>query len=139
MKKNPHKDFSYSDTAKQLKKLFSQLYTYKAKGKIDNITYKGEEIKSGSILATSFNISDSFKPESFEYNKNQGRDSLDVFINKVFQLGYSVGYETFREDNKFMLSLAEEKMNDIRKSQKKEISPEVKEQVMNMWKNINEE
>ena len=136
MKDNPHKDFSYSDTAKQLKKLFRQLYTYKSKGKTDGIIYNGEDIKSSSILATSFNISKSFTPESFEYNKNQGRDSLDVFINKVFQLGYSVGYENCKDDHSSQLMLAREVME---KRTPIELSSEVSKKINDLWKNLNNE
>lgn len=136
MKENPHKDFSYSDTSKQLKKLFRQLYTYKSKNKIDNITYKGEDIKSNSILSTSFKISDSFTPSKIEYDKNQGRDSLDVFINKVFQLGYSVGYEKCKDDHSSQIMLARETME---KRKNLELSSDVREKIQNMWENLKNE
>lgn len=134
---NPHKEFSYYETSKHLKKLFRQLYTYKAKLKKDNIQYKGEDIKSCSILATSFNISESFRQRNIEYDKEQGRDSLDVFINKVFQLGYSVGYENSKDDNSFMISFAQETLENMKKIENTELNPELKDKIKKLWEELN--
>jgi hypothetical protein len=141
MKENPHKDFSYSETAKQLKKLLLQLCTVKVKKKIEDVKYKGEEIKSCSILATSFTISKSFTEEQLKHDKEQGRDALDVFINKVFQLGFSVGYEHSIENHSFMISFAQEQLDKMKleRLETEKLKPEVLDRVKEIWKNCNEE
>jgi hypothetical protein len=138
MEENLHKDFSYGDTAKHLKKLLLQLCTVKVKKKIEDVKYEGDDIESSSILATSFKISESFTEKQLDYDKERGRDALDVFINKVFQLGYSVGYEKSKENYRSQIMLGR---GTLEKSilKRKELSPEVIDKVKEMWKNINNE
>lgn len=101
-----HKDFRYDKAAKDLKKLLLQLAQVEIK-KNSKIDYKGVDIESSSILATSNNIKSSFTEEQIALDKERGRDVIDTFINKVFQLGYSVGYEKSEEDNKIFREIVE--------------------------------
>ena len=99
-----HKDFRYDKAAKDLRKLLLQLAQIEI-NKNPNIDYKGVDIESSSILATSNNIKYSFTEEQIAFDKERGRDVIDTFINKVFQLGYSVGYEKSEEENKIFKEL----------------------------------
>lgn len=136
MKENLHKNFSYEKTAKQLKKLLFQLCTVKVKKKIEDVKYEGEDIKSCSILSTSHTIAKSFTKEQLEYDKERDRDALDIFINKVFQLGYSVGYEKCKDDHSSQIMLAREVME---KRMPIELSSDVSKKINDLWKNLNNE
>jgi len=114
---NPHQNFSYEKAAKDLKHLFNQLFTYKAKS-IIKVEYNGEDIKSSSVTTTSYKISESFSSRNIEYDKEQGRDSLDVFINKVFQLGYSVGFENAKEQYKFLADIGTQRLEELKEDLK---------------------
>ena len=94
-KKTPHKNFSYEPAGKALRKLLLQIAEIKEKDVVP--IYKGPDIESSSVLATNQDIKTSFIKESIEWNKDKGRDKIDTFILKVFQLGYSVGYTKGRE------------------------------------------
>lgn len=89
-----HKNFEYDKAGKALRKLLNSIL----KEEKPSYSYKGPEILSSSILAADHNILDSFSEYNLEYDKERGRDVLDVFIRKVYQLGYSVGRELDRTE-----------------------------------------
>lgn len=106
MSKHKHEDFVYEEAGAALRNLLYQLVSIKKK-RLKKITYKGPEILSSSILASNPNIQDHFSMDGIEYDKEQGRDVIDIFINKVFQLGYSVGIEKERAQNAILVSMLE--------------------------------
>lgn len=101
---NKHKDFSLDKASHDLRELLNQiLVIINNKDKNPNkITYNGPEILSSSVLCCSPNISESFQQDSIDYNSERGRDLIDLFIMKVFQLGYSVGTEHERVNTVLM-------------------------------------
>lgn len=115
---NPHKIFKYEKAGKDLRKLLEKIIDLKDNIKFqpDGIKYTGEDIKSSSILATSHTIKESFTKEQLEYEQERGRDMIDTFINKVFQLGYSVGYENQREENKMFREIVYKSLEKEKKS-----------------------
>lgn len=107
-----HKDFRFDKAASAFKRVLEQIQ------KGQKIKYNGPEIESNSILVCSCNIKTSFQPEFIEKEKEQNRDEIDILIAKIFQLGYSVGYETNEENNKFYKALANEKLTEFSKQKK---------------------
>lgn len=91
---------SYPNKAKAIRKLLDEILSNPNFKQYRPITYKGPEIKSNKILAIDSNINDAFTEDSIEYQKEQGRDYLDIFINKVYQLGYGDGYDEANKMNK---------------------------------------
>ncbi len=110
-----HKDFSYTDAASELRKLLIQLL-YIRKKSFKKISYKGPEIESNTVLISDRNIQDSFEKSNLKREKEQGRDVIDVFINKVYQLGLSVGHEMEYEKHKVTLAA----LNDLLKAKLRE-------------------
>lgn len=99
-----HEDFRYEEAEKALIDLLKQIASVKCNTK-RSATYNGPEILSSSVLVTSPNIAESFTKDAIAYNRAAGRNKLQVFISKVFQLGYSVGYEKGCQSNKKLLEL----------------------------------
>jgi len=52
--------------------------------------YTGPEITHCSILASDFNIKESLR--NLKHDEEQGRDTLDVVLIKIFQMGFQNGY-----------------------------------------------
>lgn len=107
--KNPHAGFDYSEAAKHLKDLLFQIATVKVNNKRSGIVYKGPEIKSSSILSVSRNIQDDFSKEGIS-NFSENGTKLDLFILKVFQLGYSVATEEQRERFEPLMEILDKKL-----------------------------
>lgn len=114
MSKILHENFSYPKVEKELRDLLSQIAEVKQRGNI-KVLYEGEEILSASVLAISFNIQESFSRDNIKRSKEQGRDKIDIFINKVFQLGYSVGIESNRKYQTLLMTA----LDDLLKANKK--------------------
>jgi len=123
---NPHNSFKYYKVEKHLKNLLLQLVIVKAKKIVEDVKYDGEDIKSHSVLKTSFKISETFSLENIKHDKDQGRDVLDMYINKVFQLGYSVGYEEGKESDTFLMEMHKEIIKEL-KENISELKEEIKE------------
>lgn len=87
MKKEEYKEVDFSKAMEDIKKMI--LDTHEVKQVKDGYEYNGEDITHHSILAISHTIKDSVTEKALAYDKEQGRDFLDVILSKVFQLGYS--------------------------------------------------
>lgn len=114
---NPHKDFDYSKAGKELKKLLMQIATVKVNNKRKGIVYNGPDIKSSSILSIDSSIKDTFSDAQLPKRLEQ-RTKLDLFINKVYQLGYSVGMEEMKSRSTLVDDLLKELKKDIKKKKK---------------------
>lgn len=104
-----HENFNYSEAGESLRALLDDILNHPKK---HSHKYTGPEILSSSILASSANISESFKKEDLDYHKERGRDKLNVFINKVFQLGFSVGTEKTKNDLAPLINMMTKSLKD---------------------------
>lgn len=84
--------------------------------------YTGEEIKHHSILATCFNIHDSVSRDGMAHNREQGRDLLDVILEKTFQLGYTQAKILDDNDSakNFLIEFAQKQIEALSKQLKEE-------------------
>ena len=101
------------EAIQHLKYLLYQIAEVKIKRKIP--VYEGPDIESSSVLAVDTSIKDSFTVENIKYERERDRDVIDILLTKVYQLGFSVGYENSQEKHKSSLKL----LNEMLKSKKK--------------------
>lgn len=85
--------------SKPLRKAFLQAVSLKKK-QPTSITYAGPEVTNNlGALAVGPGAKERLQPSSLEYNKERGRDSLEVLILLALQLGMEQGMRLFKERN----------------------------------------
>lgn len=85
--------------SKPLRKAFLQTVSLKKKQPI-SITYTGPEVTNNlGALAVCPGAKERLMQDSLEYNKERGRDSLDMLILLALQLGMEQGMRLFKERN----------------------------------------
>ena len=119
-KKPVYKEVNFEKAMKDMKKMILETHDVKEIKKYYD--YQGEDIKHHSILATNFNIHDSVSRKGMTHNRDQGRDLLDVILEKIFQLGYSQAKIVDGNDplRNFMIDFAEKQIENLSKAQEEQ-------------------
>ena len=85
-----YKKVDFSESIKDLTKLLLDTHNVKKKPNLDHYDYTGsQEIEHHSVTAVVSNIKESFTKDNLEYEKERGRNMLNVFISCAWRLGYS--------------------------------------------------
>ena len=97
-------EFDYSVVEQDMLKLLNKIATVRIKS-VQSVDYNGVDIDEPVILAIDTTIKEAFTKEDLQRRKENGQNKLQVFINKLFQLGYAQGYKTAKEEYAFYESL----------------------------------
>lgn len=97
------KPWKFEELCKAIRRSIEFAYQMERKNEGKSIPYDGPELTSSRILATSFNIKESFTDDGTEWcglrhSDERARDALDVIIGKALHLGMEQGWRILGED-----------------------------------------
>jgi flagellar biosynthesis/type III secretory pathway protein FliH len=94
----------YSVIEEDMIDLLNKIATVRIKS-VQSVDYNGVDIDEPVILAIDTTIKEAFTKEDLQRRKENGQNKLQVFINKLFQLGYAQGYKRAKEEHTRFLNL----------------------------------